>query len=507
MNANIFDELRAALHSIWHRRMVALGVAWAVCLLGWVAVAMVPNSYESRARMLVQTDDVLSDKMGLAVSDRKQDVERIQQTLTSAVNLEKVIRATRLGEGINSPKDMESEVLWLGKRIKVVSPQDNLFEITAGLNSGNYSDAENARLAQEVVQKLIDRFKETSLAGNRGEMNQSLDFMNQQLNDRQKELQAIEQKKLALESQNPALAAGGVGAMQRVEAARAEMRGIDADLAAAQSALAAINGQLAGTPQSLPGAGPTGGARSALAQAQGELASMRARGLTDNHPDVIAAKNQVAALRAAAASDVGGGGMPNPAYSSLQSIKAERQANVQALTARRAAVQNDLAQATAQQFSDPNMASEYQNVLRDYSVLKDQYDKLLQDREKLKLGTVVETERSGFKINVIDPPTSPRAPVAPNRPVLLAGVLFLGILLGAAVAFAVGHLRSTFATTAKLERAIGLPVLGAITRTVTDQGRAIRAKHLKYFYAGCAGLGGLFMLLLVAEFIQRGMVA
>ena len=70
-----------------------------------------------------------------------------------------------------------------------------------------------------------------------------------------------------------------------------------------------------------------------------------------------------------------------------------------------------------------------------------------------------------------------------------------------------GQLRSTFTTTAKLERALGLPVLGSITQTITDAGRALRAKRLKYFYAGSAALGGIFVLLLTVEFIQRGMVA
>lgn len=31
----IFDELRTALYSVWHRRWIALGVAWALCLAGW----------------------------------------------------------------------------------------------------------------------------------------------------------------------------------------------------------------------------------------------------------------------------------------------------------------------------------------------------------------------------------------------------------------------------------------------------------------------------------------
>ncbi len=132
---------------------------------------------------------------------------------------------------------------------------------------------------------------------------------------------------------------------------------------------------------------------------------------------------------------------------------------------------------------------------------------MLTDREALRLRGQVETERSAVKFQVIDPPTTPRSPIAPNRPLLLFGVLLAGLGAGVAAAFAIGQLRSTFTTTARLERAIGLPVLGAITQTITDAGRALRAKRLKYFYAGSAALGGIFVLLLVVEFIQRGMVA
>jgi polysaccharide chain length determinant protein (PEP-CTERM system associated) len=504
---NIYDELRSALYSVWHRRWLALAVAWAVCLLGWLAVALVPNSYQSKARIYVQLDDVLADVTGVP-SSSKRDIDRVRQTLTSAINLEKVIRATAIAEDINNPSQMETAVLGLAKKIEVESAQENLFEITATYGDGGNSDAANARIAQAVVQKMIDIFREENLAGNRGEMTQSLDFLDQQLADRQKELEAAEQKRLAFEAANPSLAGGGASVLQRLEAGRAELRGIDADLAAAQSALAAINGQLAGTPRILPGSGPAGGARGALAQAQGELNMLRGRGYTESHPDVIAAKNQIAALRVAAAAEGGaGGGMPNPAYTSLESIKAERLANVQSLGSRRASIQNEIATMTSQQISNPQVAAEQARINRDYDVLKQQYDKLLADREELRLRGQVQTERSSIKFQVIDPPTTPRSPVAPNRLLLLFGVLVAGIGAGIAAALALGQLRSTFATTASLEKALGLPVLGAISQNLTDKARTQRSRRMKHFYAASGALGGVFLLLVVVEFIQRGMVA
>ena len=148
-----------------------------------------------------------------------------------------------------------------------------------------------------------------------------------------------------------------------------------------------------------------------------------------------------------------------------------------------------------------------QRITRDYDVMKEQYDKLLHDREELKIRGSVETEHNAVKFQVIDPPTTPRSPIAPNRPLLLFFVLFVGLAAGAAAAFALGQLRSTFATTGRLEKALGLPVLGAISQALTDTGRVLRRKRMKYFYTASGALGGLFVILLTIEFIQRGMVA
>ena len=70
----------------------------------------------------------------------------------------------------------------------------------------------------------------------------------------------------------------------------------------------------------------------------------------------------------------------------------------------------------------PAVATEANRISRDYEVLKDKYDDLLKDREEMRLRGQVETERSAFQFEVIDPPTAPRNPAAPNRPLLLLGV-------------------------------------------------------------------------------------
>jgi uncharacterized protein involved in exopolysaccharide biosynthesis len=183
----VFEELRAAAHSAWARRWLVLGVAWGVCLLGWIAVALIPNSYESKARIYVELDDVLSDQLKIA-NGGADEIQRVKKTLAGAVNLEKVVRGTDLGNEIASQREMERAVASLAEDVKVESVEDNLFTITAQVGQRKLSDAENARLAQTVVQKLIDIFREENIAGNRGEVAETVVFLDQQLDERKAEL-------------------------------------------------------------------------------------------------------------------------------------------------------------------------------------------------------------------------------------------------------------------------------------------------------------------------------
>lgn len=505
--SEIFDELRAALWSVWHRRWIAIAIAWGVCLLGWLVVSMIPNTYESKARVYVDVQDVLSKQLGIA-GDGKEEIMRVRQTLSSAKNLEKVVTTTRLGEGLTDRGAIDAVVAELEKKVKVTSEQDNLFEITAEIGKRDFSDAENAVLARDVVQKLLDILREEHIVGNKAGISSAIDDLDRQLGERKSELEQAEQRRLAFEAQYPDLVGGSEALSSKVQQARTELRDVDADLAAAQSALAAISGQLSSTPRSIVGGRDATGPKAALLQAQTQLAELRARGLTDSHPDVVSTTKQVALLaRQAAGAGDDAGGAPNPAYASLVAIKSERQATVEALQARRAALQSNFAALMASQASEPTVAAEANRISRDYDVLRQNYEKLLQDREALRTRGKVEDKASQFRFDVIQQPGVPRKPAAPNRPLLLLGVLIVGIGAGVAGAYALGQLKSSFATPQKLERAFDLPVIGAISLTVSEAARAVEKRRLKQFAGACAGLGGIFVILLAIEFVSVGTMA
>jgi polysaccharide chain length determinant protein (PEP-CTERM system associated) len=507
----LYDEIRLAIHSVWNRRWLALAIAWGICLLGWLVVAMIPSSYESKARVLVRTQAILNDKIGVSASEQRKSIERLQQTLTSSTSLEKIVRGTSLGRKVASEQEMAGKIEALRKAVEIKADplDDSVFGISATLGSPTQ--------AREIVQKLIDVAEEDSLSGDRKETRQSLRFLDTQLETRRKQLQEAEARRVEFETQNLGVLPGVGSATARMGAARAELSTIDSQLMQARSSLAALNGQLAGTPPMLTtpsfGGGGGGGGNPALGQAQAELASMRARGFTDSHPDIIAIRNQIAILRsqpsAAPSGSSGGGGFksPNPAYSSLQSMRAEREATVSALSARKSALEADLAALVGKQSLEPGVAAEMDRINRDYEVLKTQYDKLLGDREEIRLRGQVESQTDAVQFQVIDRPSLSRTPSAPNRPLLLALVLFAGLGAGAGTAFAMGHLQTSYATAAKLEKSSGLPVIGTISQMLTSAQRVDRKRKMRMFVGGTGALVGAFVLLVIVEFVQRGLAA
>lgn len=494
----VYDELRIAIHGVWNRRWLALVVAWGVCIAGWLVVAIIPNRYESDTQIQIRPQTMLSEEVGITPQDQRKIVQQIGQTLNSSENLEKVIRATELGTTIAGPVEMAAKVEALRANIIVKPEDDNFFAISVKQPS--------AELARNVIRKLTEIAEQDSVSSDPAMMRDTLRFLDGQIQAKSKELQQAETKRVAYETQNLGLLPGIGSVSQRIETARAELNQIDSQLIQARGALAALNGQLAGTPAAFnAGGGPSG----ALAQAQAEMASMRARGFTDNHPDVVAARSQIANLRAQGSNGAIAGGYksPNPAYASLQSMLAERQSAVSALQSRKAALQSDMMQLATKQTAEPAIAAEYQRINREYEIKKAQYDKLLLNRDQIRLRGDVEAQTNAVAFRVVKEPSLSNAPTAPNRPMLLAAVLIVGIGAGIGSAFAMGQLQTSFPTPDKLEKASGLPVIGSISHMLNADDRAERKHKLKLFYGASGSLLGIFALLVIAEFIQRSMTA
>ena len=513
---NIYDEVLIALHDIWRRRWLALAVGWAIALLGWLVVSLIPNTYKSQAVVQVQAQSLLPDKVGISALDRSKSIDTVRQTLLSAKNLEAVVRSTDLALHVTSDRDVASKAGTLQRGIMMVAQGDNLFQISATAAEAKLSNGQNARLAQAIVRKLIDLFVDGNLRDGRQETGQSLRFLDAEIARRSSALAEAESKRAAFDAKYLSGLPGTGSVADRVGIARAELARVEADLAAAQSGLAAINGQMAATPAETRTAGTMVGGSAGPSRTAGieaQIADGQARGWTDNYPDMIVLRGQLARARAqgggggTAARMTPGSSTPNPMYVSLRSMQAERQAAANALAARKAQIEGEINRVATLQASNAEFSAEQGAIYGNYTALKAQYDKLVSDREDLRLRGQVQSQTDAVKFTIIDAPSLPSAPATPNRPLLLTLVLLVAIAGGIGAAFARGQLQTTYPTVARLEKASGLPVIGSIHEVVGASEQVLRRKQLVKFGGGAAAMVAIYALLLVWEFVERSLVA
>ncbi len=87
-----------------------MAVAWGVAVLGWLVIALIPNSYEAKARLFVQTQSILPNQIGITPDERNNQLLRLKQTITSNDNLVRVVRRTDLNSLVASERDLSGVV-------------------------------------------------------------------------------------------------------------------------------------------------------------------------------------------------------------------------------------------------------------------------------------------------------------------------------------------------------------------------------------------------------------
>ena len=87
----ILEQIRG----VWRFRWTAMLVAWLVCIIGWVVVLLMPDTYSAWARVFVDTRTRLSQvTAGIAVeSNIASQVEAVREALLGGPQLMKVAQA------------------------------------------------------------------------------------------------------------------------------------------------------------------------------------------------------------------------------------------------------------------------------------------------------------------------------------------------------------------------------------------------------------------------------
>lgn len=484
----LISQLNSSLKGIWKYRWIAVGVMWLVAIAGWTKVTLLPDDYQTRARVFVDTQSILKPLLAgmTTVPNIEQQVSIMSRTLLSRPNMERVMRMVDLDVNATTPRDQQRQLDELMSNIKISGTANyDIYTIS-------YSNS-NPQLVRDVVQSLLTIFLEGSFKGKSGETRKAVQFIDDQIKSYEDKLIAAENSLMEFKRKNNGLLPrqGGDYTAQLQQSADL-LNAARLELAEAEQARNAIAGQISGDQPILSADLPMAASDNPeldgrIAALNQSLDAMRLQ-YTELHPDVVAARRLVAQLDARKVEDskqrpqTDPGKHYSPMLQQLKVAHTEAEARAAAMTARVHEYATRHQRLLDQANAVPQVESALAQLNRDYLINKENYEKLIGRREAAKLSGDLSATTEMMTFKIIDPPTLPLTPNGPNRLLLSTLVLGGAMLTGIAAALLVSQIRPTFLSAEALRNSTGLPVLGTVSMNWTERDNVLR-KRGKYGFA------------------------
>ncbi len=432
-----FAQLRMRAHAIWRRRWIALGTAWALLLLGSTVVLLLPDQYEASTRVYVDTDSLMGPLLkGIAVEDDlSQQLVVMQSTLLSRPNLIKVVHSVFPDLAGEDDIQLEDVLNRIKSRTTIEVSASKLFRIA-------HIEAD-PRQANDIVQALLGIFVDNNLGKDRTDMDSAQSFIAKQVAIYETQLRDTERKIAEFRAKHSdVVSSTGSSFSQRLEKARADVDAANADLTAARAQKEQVSKRVQTAPEVFPDISPDAEAKDPTLAKLGELRAELNQKLaiySDQHPDVIQLKRQLASLE-------------------IQNAESTISA-----TEQRLALANDTLKRLQESASSAAMLeAQMAELNRDYAIVKQKYDELRVRAKSARISSDVKADTGAMRFRVVDPPNVPKLPSGPHRTLLLLAVLCASIGGGLAFAFLLSEMDDSFATPWRLRAAFDLPLLGSV---------------------------------------------
>lgn len=211
---------------------------------------------------------------------------------------------------------------------------------------------------------------------------------------------------------------------------------------------------------------------------------------SDEHPDVIKTKAEIAELEKRLKASSAGAGKErpdNPAYITLSSQLAGTRSEIATVSAQIRDLNTRLDDYRRRIELSPQVESEYKALLMERGNTQAKFEDLTKKFMESRVSQGLEREKKGERFTIIDPARLPEVPYKPNRPAIMLIGLILGIGAGIGIASFREFTDSSVHSAAMLTRVTSFPVLASIPLIVIDS-KSDRKKTLWIWIA--AGLVG-----------------
>lgn len=447
-DVELADGLLGYLPQILYQRRWFVIIPFAVCALTGVGFAYgLPALYRSSATVVVESKELPEAIAAASVTDLiDQRIARIKQQILSRPGLIELIQNNELYMA-DRRKNSLSTIIEKMRDATAITP------VTADIDRMAAARGESSTIAFAIsftysdpvkAQAVTQQFTEKLLKLDSSELSAKADatvgFLRGQAGQIQTQISEIEGKIQDIKARN------GL-ALSRVGGFIPSTSNYDVQIAQLQRENTELQARLSSN--STNADDRVGQAESALAAAQALY--------SDNHPDVIAAKQKLTEARAAAKANVGPRSNPG--------ISAQIAANNRTIATLSGAKSVDLSRASAAvaaQSGAPLIEESIRQLEAKANGLRGNYERISGNLLAAEAAQKMNAEQRGERLVLVDPPTMPDEPNSPNRSLLVIGGFAVGAALGLGLALLIELLRRPIRGAAALQAMLGVGPLVVI---------------------------------------------
>jgi uncharacterized protein involved in exopolysaccharide biosynthesis len=441
---------------LWHRRLYVI-VSFAVLFLAGVITAyMLPTLYRSSATMLVESQDLSTDVVAAPGTGQIEErIARIREQVLSRGDLISLIEQNDLYPAERRSKPISTVV----EKMRASTTVGALAgDIGGGTGKSNVIaikmdfDYPDPAKAQAVMQAYVTQFLRMDSEEIEDQANLTVRFLQDQAGRLRTQITALEGQITALKASNGAVLAGAGGPTF------VDTGSYTAQITNLENQNRQVLAQSAG-----------GAADPQVAAAEAALAAAQAM-YSDSHPDVVLARERLAAVKRNAPS--GGSGLSPVLQEQIRS----NNAMIAQLNAARDAAVERANSAMSGQARAPAILERAMQLENQANTLREQYRDVANNLLKAQGSARLANEQRAERLSLVEPPNVPDTPHWPNRPLVIGAGAAAGLGLGFLLALLVELLNRPMRSPAQLQ-GMGLNVLGVVP--VLQQ--KPRKKRFKFF--------------------------
>jgi polysaccharide chain length determinant protein (PEP-CTERM system associated) len=508
------------LKGVWVKKRYVIVCSWLICPLGFVYVASLPDTYESQARVYVDTRSVLQPLLrGLAIqTNPQQEISMMVKTLLSRPNLEIIARESDLDVTALTPENYEDMINRLANNITLRSTgQDNLYTIA-------YSNSD-PQMAKTVVQETLDLFVEGALGSSRKDSDSASRFIEAQIDDYENRLSSAEQRVADFQRKYSSLLPDKGNFYQNYTELRGQLEQTELSIKETEQQVKALSGELKGQNSQVDSFAvkPSNSDSILTTRYDARIKSLEEKldeltlRYTELHPDVIETQNLLESLQEARQEEIDdylSSSSGDDTSGSVGALSTEIRLEISRLQSLSASlnVRKENYQSKIEELKQkidlvPQIEAEFTALNRDYGITKRKYEELLSRRESADLSQKADVSSEDVQFRVIDPPLAPLAPTGPNRMLGYTVVLFLGFFAGLAVAFLISQLNPILIRGNQLTALTSFPVLGVVSHLNVKAIRNINRTRILVFAVSSGLILLIYGALMATEVLQIDLIA